>query len=77
MGKTPSNLAPEEWAVVERLAECHSLMSELPGLDFHRFDTGIQQLQEMVLALPTKRALQMEGEPVRLPTTGKGHDDAR
>jgi hypothetical protein len=52
-----SGLTEAEWAVVERLAECHSLMSELDGLDFTRFDNAIQTLQEQVLALPAKRAL--------------------
>ncbi len=60
-------LAPEEWAVIERLAECHSLMCEIPGLDFHRFDTAIQQLQDMIFALPAKRASQRDGEPLALP----------
>jgi len=53
----PGGLRPEEWQVVERLAECHHLLSEIDGLDFERFDAGIQSLQEMVFALPAKRAL--------------------
>ena len=52
-----TSLTEAEWAVVERLAECHSLLCELPGLDLDRFDAGIQALQEQVLSLPTKRAL--------------------
>ena len=52
-----SGLSEAEWAVIERLAECHSLMAELDGLDFTRFDHAIQGLQEQVLALPVKRML--------------------
>lgn len=55
-------LAPEEWAVIEALAQCHGLMCDLPGLDFQRFDAAIQHLQDMVLALPTKRALHRDGQ---------------
>jgi hypothetical protein len=51
-----TGLTEAEWGVVERLAECHSLMSEISDLDFARFDTGIQALQEQVLSLPAKRA---------------------
>ena len=58
----PTLLTESEWGVVERLAECHSLMVEIPGLDYERFDTAIQELQEQVLALPAKRAMkQREG----------------
>jgi len=53
-------LHPEEWEAIERLAQCHSLLSELDGLDFERFDMGIQRLQEMVFALPAKRGLTTE-----------------
>jgi len=53
-------LHPEEWEAIERLAQCHSLLSKLDGLDFERFDTGIQQLQEMVFSLPVKRGLTTE-----------------
>jgi hypothetical protein len=62
-----TGLTEAEWGVVERLAECHSLMAELPGLDAPRFDAGVQALQEQVLALPAKRALRhtegQEGTP--------------
>lgn len=54
---TDTGLSEAEWGVVERLSECHSLMVELPGLEAARFDTGLQELQEQVLALPTKRAM--------------------
>ncbi|HQU42385.1 MAG TPA: hypothetical protein PK867_06210 [Pirellulales bacterium] len=60
-GGRPSGMSPEEWATVEALAMCHAMMSELPGLDIHRFDSAIQGLQEMVLALPAKRAIQCGG----------------
>lgn len=52
-----TGLRPEEWQAIERLAQCHSLMSELEGLDFDRFDGGLQALEEMILALPAKRGL--------------------
>lgn len=52
-----TGLTEAEWGVVERLAECHSLMSEMPDLDAQRFDAGVQALQEQVLAQPAKRAL--------------------
>jgi len=52
-----SGLRQEEWETIERLAQCHSLMTELDGLDTRRFDELIQSLQEMVLALPVKRSL--------------------
>lgn len=59
--RAPSGMNPEEWQVVEWLAACHAMMSELSGLDVHRFDSTIQELQEMVLALPAKRAIQCGG----------------
>jgi hypothetical protein len=52
-----TGLTEAEWGVVERLAECHSLLAELPDLDATRFDAGVQALQEQVLSLPAKRAL--------------------
>ena len=52
-----TGLTEAEWGVVERLAECHSLMAEIDGIDVHRMDEGIQALQEQVLSLPAKRAL--------------------
>lgn len=52
-----SGLRPEEWQAIERLAECHSLAAELDGIDFDRFDAGVQALQEQILAMPAKRAL--------------------
>jgi len=55
---TAGGLHPEEWEAIERLAQCHSLLSELDGLDFERFDANIQRLQEMILALPVKRAME-------------------
>jgi hypothetical protein len=74
-----TGLTEAEWGVVERLAECHSLMAELPGLDAPRFDAGVQALQEQVLALPAKRALKHRegqaeagrGRPQRVGPSGR------
>jgi hypothetical protein len=61
-----TGLTEAEWAVVEHLGECHSLLSELDGLDFERFDHAIQGLQDQVFALPARRAARAAASEVKV-----------
>ena len=61
-----ATMRPEEFAVIELLAESWCLVEELEGIDKERFRAGIDALQDQVFALPTRRGylLRSDGKKV-------------
>lgn len=51
----PTDLTVEEFAVIERLAECDLMAEELDGIDRARFGRCVFCLQDQVFALGAKR----------------------
>jgi len=52
-----TGLFPDEWRLVELLAQCACLARELDQIDLERFCRNVSDLQDQVLALPAKRQL--------------------
>jgi hypothetical protein len=52
-----TRLTEAEWGLVEHLAQCYCLANDVFDLDEGRFRAKITELQEQVLALPTRRAM--------------------